>query len=143
MKRDTEQRYRVQSSEADIPDYFALARQYTLCDHSFSEVAGPSTPSHLMLITADSPVINNPPFSSTPKNLYDLKSFPLALQKAGLAWGNYGGYSFLYLPRAAPPPPPPTPPLFSPPAPPRPPAPPPPPHRGRQPPPYPPPPPKP
>jgi len=76
MKRDTEQRYRVQYSEADIPDYFALARQYTLCDHFFSEVAGPSTPSHLMLITADSPVINNPPFSSTPKNPYDLKSFP-------------------------------------------------------------------
>ena len=54
MKRDTEQRFRVQYSEADIPDYFALARQYTLCDHFFSEVAGPSTPSHLMLITADS-----------------------------------------------------------------------------------------
>jgi phospholipase C len=54
MKHDTEQRFRVQYSEADIPDYFALARQYTLCDHFFSEVAGPSTPSHLMLITADS-----------------------------------------------------------------------------------------
>src|SRR5437879_12844647 len=50
-----------------------------------------------MLITADSPVINNPPFSSTPKNLYDLKSFPLALQKAGLTWGNYGGYAFHYI----------------------------------------------
>ena len=97
IKRATEQRYRVQYSEADIPDYFALARQYTLCDHFFSEVAGPSTPSHLMLITADSPVINNPPFSSTPKNLYDLKSFPLALQKAGLTWGNYGGYAFHYI----------------------------------------------
>src|ERR1700693_989895 len=97
MTRDTEQRYRVQYSEADIPDYFALARQYTLCDHFFSEVAGPSTPSHLMLIAADSPVINNPPFSSTPKNLYDLKSFPLALQNAGLTWGNYGGYAFHYI----------------------------------------------
>src|ERR1700676_4912782 len=46
MTRGTEQRYRVQYSEADIPDYFALARQYTLCDHFFSEVAGPSTPPH-------------------------------------------------------------------------------------------------
>jgi phospholipase C len=97
MTRASEQRYRVQYSEADIPDYFALARQYTLCDHFFSEVAGPSTPSHLMLITADSPVINNPPFSTTPKQLYDLKSFPLALQKAGLTWGNYGGYAFHYI----------------------------------------------
>ena len=97
MNRGTEQRYRVQYSETDIPDYFSLARQYTLCDHFFSEVAGPSTPSHLMLITGDSPVINNPPFSTTPKTLYDLKSFPLALQKAGLTWGNYGGYAFHYI----------------------------------------------
>ena len=97
MTRDSDQRYRVQYSEADIPTYFALARQYTICDHFFSEVAGPSTPSHLMLITADSPVINNPPFSSSPTNLYDLKSFPLALQKAGLTWGNYGGYAFHYI----------------------------------------------
>src|SRR5258708_6102973 len=114
MKRDTEQRYRVQYSEADIPDYFALARQYTLCDHFFSEVAGPSTPSHLMLITADSPVINNPPFSSTPKNLYDLKSFPLALQKAGLTWGNYGGLSVYTHQRTTPPAPEPNPCFFCP-----------------------------
>src|SRR5258708_14100420 len=76
--------------------YFALAKQYTLCDHFFSEVAGPSTPSHLMLITADSPVINNPPFSNSPTNLYDLKSLPMALQSAGLTWGNYGGFAFYY-----------------------------------------------
>jgi phospholipase C len=50
-----------------------------------------------MLITADSPVINNPPFSSSPTNLYKLKSFPLALQRAGLTWGNYGGYAFHYI----------------------------------------------
>src|SRR5258706_9174719 len=97
MKRDAEQRYRLQYSGADIPTYFALAKQYTLCDHFFSEVAGPSTPSHLMLITADSPVINNPPFSNSPTNLYDLKSLPMALQSAGLTWGNYGGYAFHYI----------------------------------------------
>lgn len=97
MSRDQDQRYHVQYTESDIPTYFALARQYTLCDHFFSEVAGPSTPSHLMLITADSPVIDNPPFSSSPANLYDLRSFPLALQKAGLTWGNYGGYAFHYI----------------------------------------------
>jgi hypothetical protein len=56
-----------------FPGYFALARQYTLCDQFFSELAGPSTPSHLMLTTADSPVINNPPFSSTPKNFKSYK----------------------------------------------------------------------
>jgi len=98
MKRDQDQRYHVQYIESDIPTYFALARQYTICDHFFSEVAGPSTPSHLMMmIAADSPVIDNPPFSSSPANLYDLRSFPLALQKAGLTWGNYGGYAFHYI----------------------------------------------
>ena len=45
----------VEYKEEDIPPYFALARQYTLCDHYFSEIAGPSTPNHLMLICADSP----------------------------------------------------------------------------------------
>jgi len=51
-QRANETRYRVQYAENDIPGYFALARQYTLCDNYFSEVAGPSTPNHLMLICA-------------------------------------------------------------------------------------------
>src|SRR5260370_15757331 len=66
MQRDTEQRYRVQYSEAVIPDYFALARQYTLCDHFFSELAGPSTPGHLLLITAVSPLTPQPPSPPAP-----------------------------------------------------------------------------
>src|SRR2546425_10423271 len=47
--------------EQDIPAYFAYARQFTLCDNYFTDVAGPSTPNHIMLITADSPIIVNPP----------------------------------------------------------------------------------
>src|SRR2546421_314705 len=50
-----------QSHAADIPAYFAYAHQFTLCDTYFTDVAGPSTPNHLMLIAADSPIINNPP----------------------------------------------------------------------------------
>ena len=46
---------RQQFVEQDIPAYFAYARQFTLCDNYFTDVAGPSTPNHLMLITADSP----------------------------------------------------------------------------------------
>jgi len=52
---------RAQFTEQDIPAYFAYARQFTLCDHYFTDVAGPSTPNHLMLITATSPIISNPP----------------------------------------------------------------------------------
>jgi phospholipase C len=51
---------RQQFVESDVPAYFAYARKFTLCDQYFTEVAGPSTPNHLMLIAADSPFIDNP-----------------------------------------------------------------------------------
>ena len=68
-KRDSDAHHKVQYLEEDIPPYFALARQYTLCDHYFSEIAGPSTPNHLMLICADSPVINNPHHHTDPRQV--------------------------------------------------------------------------
>lgn len=80
--------------EADIPSYFAYARRYTLCDNYFTEVAGPSTPNHLMVIAADSPFIDNPaPGDSSRLS----SSLPSVLEKNGLSWGNYGGYAFRYL----------------------------------------------
>ncbi len=85
-----------QYGESDLLAYWAYARQYTLCDHYFTDVAGPSTPNHLMLITADSPIVNNP-HSQDPKNMqppYDLPSLPILLEQAGFTWGNYGGYAF-------------------------------------------------
>jgi phospholipase C len=99
VQRANETRYRVQYLENDIPGYFALAREYTLCDRHFSEVTGPSTPNHLMLICADAPVINNPHshYRPSPKDSYNLRSLPLALEKAGLTWANYGGYAFHYI----------------------------------------------
>ena len=82
--------------EQDIPAYFAYGRQFTLCDNYFTDVAGPSTPNHLMLIAADSPIIVNPSRYRLPVGapLFDLPSLPIALEKAGLTWGNYGGYAF-------------------------------------------------
>lgn len=99
MQRQNDSAHRVQYGKADIPAYFALASQYTLCDNYYSEVAGPSTPNHLMLICADAPIINNPANQYRPKpgQAYNLKSLPLALEKAGLTWGNYGGYAFAYI----------------------------------------------
>lgn len=81
--------------QKDIPTYFAYAQQFTLCDHYFTDVAGPSTPNHLMVIAADSPVIDNPPSRNPP--VFNLPSLPATLDKAGLTWGNYGGYAFDYI----------------------------------------------
>ena len=90
---------REQYSEKDIPAYWAYARQFTLCDHYFTDVAGPSTPNHLMLIAAASPLINNP-HHRDPANLqppFKLPSLPIRLEKAGYTWANYGGYAFNYI----------------------------------------------
>jgi len=84
---------RVQFLEADIPTYWAWARSFTLCDSYFTDVAGPSTPNHLMLVAADSPIIENP----HPAPLFDLPTLPAQLDKAGLSWADYGGYVFDYL----------------------------------------------
>jgi len=90
---------REQFTEKDIPAYFAYARQFTICDNYFTDVAGPSTPNHLMLITADSPVIDNPPRYRLPQGgpLFKISSLPIALEKANLTWGNYGGYAFDFI----------------------------------------------
>jgi phospholipase C len=99
MTRASDTVHRVQYGKADIPGYFDLAAKFTLCDNYFSEVAGPSTPNHLMLICADAPIINNPHNHYRPNaaSRYQLPSLPAALEKAGLSWGNYGGYAFGYI----------------------------------------------
>jgi len=90
---------RQQFVEEDIPSYFAYARQFTLCDNYFTDVAGPSTPNHVMLITADSPIIVNPPRYRLPVGapLFNVPSLPMSLEKAKLSWGNYGGYAFDFI----------------------------------------------
>jgi phospholipase C len=99
MARAADTAHRVQYGEADIPGYFDYARRFTLCDRYFSEVAGPSTPNHLMLICADAPIIDNPAhlYRPQPGDAYQLHSLPSALERKGLTWGNYGGYAFSYV----------------------------------------------
>ncbi len=87
---------REQFAESDIPGYFALARKFTLCDDYFTDVAGPSTPNHLMVVAADSPVIDNPPNFTTPPFSMPT-SLPLTLEKAGRTWRGYGGFAMGYL----------------------------------------------
>ena len=85
----------LQYKEADIPGYFAYARQFTLCDNYFTEVASQSAPNHLMLIAADSPLIDDPSSSRTyqPQPPFNLPSLPASLAQAGLTWGCYGPHT--------------------------------------------------
>jgi phospholipase C len=86
---------RKQYQQADIASYWTYAKNFTLCDNFFTDVASDSTPNHLMLIAAASPIINNPSSGTTPS--FDLPSLPASLQAAGLTWRNYGGFAFPYI----------------------------------------------
>ena len=85
---------REQYLEADIPAYFAYARQFTLCDNYFTAVASQSEPNHLVLIAAASPIIDNSNAHRTyqPQLPFDLPSLPTSLEAKGLTWRNYGGF---------------------------------------------------
>ena len=91
---------RVAFKSSDIPHYWSYAQQFTLCDNYYTDVAGPSTPNHLMLIMADSALVDNPSRSYR-KNpgppLYDQPSLPSQLDAAHLTWGNYNGYAFEFI----------------------------------------------
>ena len=82
---------REQYRQSDIPDYWAYAQKYTLCDNYFTDVASQSEPNHLFLIAADSPIIDN----STQHRFYqpmppfDMPSLPATLEVSGLTWRNY------------------------------------------------------
>lgn len=88
-----------QYHESDIPHYFSLARQFTLCDHYFTDIAGPSAPNHLMLIAADSPIINNVHAKdhSQPQPPYNIPSLPAQLEHAKLSWKSYGSFAHQYI----------------------------------------------
>ncbi|HCG03138.1 MAG TPA: hypothetical protein DEV93_21685, partial [Chloroflexi bacterium] len=53
-----------QMHEQDIPNYWQYARTFSLLDHFFSTINGPSYPNHLALVagssnnTVDNPVLN-------------------------------------------------------------------------------------
>lgn len=51
----------TQYREHQIPNYWALARRYTINDHFFSTIAGASFPNHLVMIAGTSVnTVNNP-----------------------------------------------------------------------------------
>jgi phospholipase C len=104
MKRnDPNGAVRQQYTRDDIPAYWAYAQQYTLCDHYFTEVASQSEPNHLVLIAAQSPIIDNasPHRTYQPQPPYRLRSLPAALAAAGLDWRNYADQNASYFRQVA------------------------------------------
>jgi phospholipase C len=74
--------------EADIPQYFAYAREYALCDNYFAELKAGSEPNYFMLMAGQSPIIDN--FRGEPETgAFDLPSIVDRLGERGIAWRNY------------------------------------------------------
>lgn len=94
---------KLQYSEKDIPAYFSFAKQFTLCDNYFTEIASQSEPNHLMLIAATSPIIDNANKNRTyqPQEPFKISTLPKALEKAKLTWATYGDPGFSYFKKIA------------------------------------------
>ena len=79
----------------DIPVHFALADAFTICDHYFSSVLGPTDPNRLYWIsgTIDPDGEHGGPLLETPllvpSNQYSWRTFPENLQDAGVPWKVY------------------------------------------------------
>lgn len=97
-RNDPKGAVRLQYTQSDIPSYWIYAQNYTLCDSYFTDVASQSEPNHLMLIAADSPIIDNasPNRNFQPQPPYDLSSLPAVLAAAGRDWRNYADTNASY-----------------------------------------------
>jgi len=65
----------VQFDQSTIPNYWAYAGTYTLADHMFSSMWGPSYPNHLFTIAAQNGGVNGDPIIS------------IGVNNSGLDWG--------------------------------------------------------
>lgn len=83
---------RCSYTEAQAPNYWKLAREFTLCDNFFSDVRGPSHPNYLMMTAAQSPILNTPsPTDVCPAFCLDLVTIADRLDARGLTWRDYAG----------------------------------------------------
>jgi phospholipase C len=81
----------------DIPFHFALAETFTLCDHYFCSLLGPTWPNRMYLWTATidptgaggGPLTSNVVPSPTTGTPYTWTTYPERLTKAGISWRIY------------------------------------------------------
>jgi phospholipase C len=79
-------------TRADIPFHFALAENFTICDHYFCSVLGPTWPNRLMHISASidpQGVGGGPITANIDPTPYQWQTYPEALTNAGVSWQVY------------------------------------------------------
>ena len=85
-------------TRADLPAHFALADAFTVCDHYFSSVIGPTAPNRLywMTGTLDPDGAGGGPVLGHSKHLplgsLNWPTFPEVLTQAGITWKVYNGH---------------------------------------------------
>ena len=77
----------------EIPNYWEYARKFTLCDHFYSSLMGPSEPNHLYALTAQSAgLVNNPgPGVADEPGVYTFPTMCDLLQSSNITWKFYDG----------------------------------------------------
>lgn len=82
--------------ERDIPNYWAYARHYTLCDRFFSSLNGPSLPNHVYMVAAQSGglIVNAGSIKEVEEDLDDPDGFSFAsiiklLTQSKVSWKYY------------------------------------------------------
>jgi phospholipase C len=75
----------------EIPNYWEYARRFTLCDHFFSSLAGPSEPNHLYTVAAQSGgLVNNPGKGiAGDDGVYTFPTMAEMLQNSNRTWKYY------------------------------------------------------
>jgi phospholipase C len=109
----------TQTSEAQIPNYFAYAKRFVLADRTFSSLSGPSFPNHLYTVAAQSGgVLSNPVKTeswgcdadddttvevmgtegkiSQQFPCFDFPTLADSLQSAGISWRYYAPHRGVY-----------------------------------------------
>lgn len=82
-------------TRADIPVHYDLADAFTICDHYFCSLLGPTDPNRLYWISgtidpdgqAGGPLVETP--TLIPKFVYSWRTYPENLQEAGVSWKVY------------------------------------------------------
>lgn len=84
-------------TDAVIPFYSYLAKEFTFCDHHFGAGSN-STSGHLLAVGGQTPTFRNPPFTGAHPT-WDLPSVFTAADAAGVGWAAFpsdGGYPTKY-----------------------------------------------